>query len=269
MEYFTRGEFGKLRGVDLNSLRYYEKLGLLRPAYADPNTKYHYYTSEQLAELDTIQLCISVGIPLSRLKEYVDGSGNLQHRRLLEDGRKQMEEKVQELRNAINRVEYSLQYMDDDVKYRDRPGLYTRKIRERYIYTKEYDGKNEDARRIEMLAAELYAEAQEKGLSPIPPMGQIFQSVNGTHRHELFFEVTSRPVPEDGSVVRVPETECLCRQVRLSPDTDLIALIKDSFAWEPNMTIVVSNMIFDKFCFGSRPCELQAVTQEPETRSEG
>lgn len=36
--YFTISRFARLRGIDINSLRYYERLGILKPAWTDPHT---------------------------------------------------------------------------------------------------------------------------------------------------------------------------------------------------------------------------------------
>lgn len=257
MKYFTRGEFAKLRNVAFNSLRYYEKMGLLRPAHTDPQTKYRYYAPEQLAELDTIQLCILLGIPLNRLEEYMDCDGNLQYRSLLEDGHKLMQEKVWELQSGINKVERALQLIDQNKLYEDKKGYYKRDMPNRAVFTLNYDGNNTDTHKIEILAAQLYAQAQEKNLSPILPMGQLFQTINGEPRHYLFFEIAAEHFDEDARIMRLQKTECICHQVNLSPDTDLIALIKNTFEFSPNMTIVVSNMLFDKFCFKDSPCELQ------------
>lgn len=257
MKFFTRGEFAKLRNVAFNSLRYYEKLGLLRPARTDPETKYRYYAPEQLAELDTIQLCILLGIPLNRLEDYMDKDGNLQYRSLLEDGHRLMQEKVWELQSGINKVERALQLIDQNKLYKDKKGYYKRNIPKRTIFTLNYDGNNGDAHKIETLAAQLYAQAQEKNLSPILPMGQLFQTINGNPQYYLFFEIAAEHFEDDIRIMQLPQKECICHQVNLSPDTDLVALIKDTFKFNPNMMIVVSNIIFDKFCFKDSPCELQ------------
>ena len=73
--YFTISKFARLRGIDINSLRYYERLGILIPAYTAPHTRYRYYTAEQLSILDMILLCINLGVPLKELKAYFDEAG--------------------------------------------------------------------------------------------------------------------------------------------------------------------------------------------------
>lgn len=81
--YFTISRFARLRGIDINSLRYYERLGILKPAWTDPHTRYRYYTAEQLSILDMILLCINLGVPLKELKAYFDENGRFQNRACL------------------------------------------------------------------------------------------------------------------------------------------------------------------------------------------
>ena len=52
--YFLISEFAKLRDININSLRYYEKLGLLKPAIVDENNGYRYYSAEQVSLLNKI-----------------------------------------------------------------------------------------------------------------------------------------------------------------------------------------------------------------------
>ena len=76
------GELTKLRNVNVQSLRYYEKLGILVPVYINPESGYRYYSLEQIMILDTIILCIELGIPLKDLKNYVDDKGQLEFEHL-------------------------------------------------------------------------------------------------------------------------------------------------------------------------------------------
>jgi len=68
--YFTISEFAKLRNININSLRYYEKLGLLKPAIIDENNGYRYYSAEQVSILNKIILCIQLGIPLKEMVKF-------------------------------------------------------------------------------------------------------------------------------------------------------------------------------------------------------
>ena len=52
---FSIGRLAKLTGVHIQSLRYYEALSILRPAYIDPDSGYRYYTYSQTRIVVAIQ----------------------------------------------------------------------------------------------------------------------------------------------------------------------------------------------------------------------
>ena len=42
------GEFGRLFDIDVQTLRYYDTIGLMEPAYRDTNTGYRSYRFDQV-----------------------------------------------------------------------------------------------------------------------------------------------------------------------------------------------------------------------------
>jgi DNA-binding transcriptional MerR regulator len=76
-DYLSIGKVAKRKGVSIKSLRYYDEIGILKPAYVNQATNYRYYKEEQLFLIDAITLCIELGIPLKNLPGYraEDGSG--------------------------------------------------------------------------------------------------------------------------------------------------------------------------------------------------
>ena len=74
-EYLTIGEIGKLTEINPKSIRYYERIGILQPAWIDPETGYRYYRPEQIHHLFAIKTCIHFGIPLREFPKYMkDGT---------------------------------------------------------------------------------------------------------------------------------------------------------------------------------------------------
>ena len=57
-KWLSIGEFSKLSDVNIKSLRYYDSLGILKPAYVDPESRYRYYSFPQLQIVEAIKLCI-------------------------------------------------------------------------------------------------------------------------------------------------------------------------------------------------------------------
>ena len=53
-DYFSIGELADFQQISKQTLIYYDKIGLFRPAYVDPQTGYRYYSASQIDYLDTI-----------------------------------------------------------------------------------------------------------------------------------------------------------------------------------------------------------------------
>ncbi len=67
------GEFSKLCGVSVKTLRHYEKMGLLMPAEVDSITGYRYYHVEQMQQMMTIRHLKDVGFSLDEIADLLVG----------------------------------------------------------------------------------------------------------------------------------------------------------------------------------------------------
>lgn len=100
------GALSKQTGVHIKSLRYYDSLGILRPAYVDPSSGYRYYNLQQIPVVGAIQLCIDLGISLKHFTEYYsESSGQLRYARLIERGTALAKEKIQTLQERLSNLE--------------------------------------------------------------------------------------------------------------------------------------------------------------------
>ncbi len=138
------GEMAKSRNVNVQSLRYYEKLGILCPVYVNPETGYRYYAPEQIMVLDTILLCIHLGIPLKELKNYVNADGQLEFERLLQYGRELATEKIRKIETGLASVNDTLQQINAQKAYLGRAGYYSRPVQTRCCITLPCAPKMED-----------------------------------------------------------------------------------------------------------------------------
>lgn len=66
------GTVARLAQVSVRTLRHYDDLGLLRPAYVDPLTGYRHYTPDQLLRLHRILVLRDLGVPLSEVGRLLD-----------------------------------------------------------------------------------------------------------------------------------------------------------------------------------------------------
>ncbi len=65
------GEMSKLHGITIQTLRYYDKIDLLKPSEVDPRTNYRYYYLEACDRLARINIFKSLGLPLEDIKKNV------------------------------------------------------------------------------------------------------------------------------------------------------------------------------------------------------
>ena len=68
---FTIGEISKHQNISRQTLIFYDKIGLFRPAYVDPENGYRYYSAAQLDYLDTICIMKKFGFSLDEIKSHM------------------------------------------------------------------------------------------------------------------------------------------------------------------------------------------------------
>ena len=68
---FSIGELASYQNISKQTLIYYDKIGLFKPAYVDPDNKYRYYTVKQVDYLDTILIMKEMGFTLNEIQEHM------------------------------------------------------------------------------------------------------------------------------------------------------------------------------------------------------
>ncbi|MCG2769146.1 MAG: helix-turn-helix domain-containing protein, partial [Anaerolineae bacterium] len=103
---FKIGEFSKLSQVAVKTLRYYDEIGLLKPAEVDRFTSYRYYSAAQLPRLHRILALKDLGLSLAQVARLLDGDlPSEQIRGMLRMKQVQLQQQVQEEQARLARVE--------------------------------------------------------------------------------------------------------------------------------------------------------------------
>lgn len=99
----TIGDISKKTGCSIKSLRYYDSIGVLKPAYVDKKTNYRYYTFEQTRIIEILQLCVLLDINLKDAKKiYIKDDNTMNYSDLIEYGKKITKEKIHNLQRNLN-----------------------------------------------------------------------------------------------------------------------------------------------------------------------
>ncbi len=105
-ELFRIGEFSKLTKTTIKTLRYYDKVGLLKPAFVDSATSYRYYTEGQIPIMRRILALKDAGLSnddIARILDTQNGSDDM--RQILLARRKMLEESMAMVRGQLTEIE--------------------------------------------------------------------------------------------------------------------------------------------------------------------
>lgn len=102
------GELSKSFQISIDTLRYYDRIGLLKP-YVDPTNNYRYYSAEQIIFLKMIMLGKYTGIPLKELKETYCSDNISDYYTLMERTNEHLKAQKEELERQI---EYTSSMLD-------------------------------------------------------------------------------------------------------------------------------------------------------------
>jgi DNA-binding transcriptional MerR regulator len=102
------GEFGRLGGVSVRTLRHYDEIGLLRPATVDPDTGYRGYAAQQLGQLNRIIALKELGLSLTQARLLLSGITVEELHGMLILRRAQLEHELDQHRNQLLGVEARL-----------------------------------------------------------------------------------------------------------------------------------------------------------------
>lgn len=224
-KYFTIGEISKMKGVGIKSLRYYDKVGVLKPAYINQETGYRYYTAEQLFFLDNILLSIELGIPLKEFLNFIDEEGNIRLQSFLSYARNLMQEKRKRLETGITKTEYILNDISRHKKDKKRTVPYVRFLPERNIIKipfGEGDYSTEYAEKI----TQLVFLAEENRLHTTYLAGLIHYLSPSETKRFIYIEVleNAAELPE---FTKIPagNYRCICsKNILFDDDSPLLSL---------------------------------------------
>lgn len=71
-KYFSVGEMAKAAHVTSETLRHYDRIGLVKPSKKDNLTNYRYYTEKDLVRINTVRALQQMDMPLQKIKEVLE-----------------------------------------------------------------------------------------------------------------------------------------------------------------------------------------------------
>lgn len=136
---FRIGEFSRIARVSCRQLRFYDEIGLLRPARIDAGSGYRFYSAAQLSRLNRILALRDLGLSLTQIGRVLEGElstdelrGMLLMRRAeVAQSIEAESQRLRQIESRIVQIEAEGRLPADDVVLRSEPARRLLSIRQR------------------------------------------------------------------------------------------------------------------------------------------
>ena len=221
---FSIGKLSKLTGVHIQSLRYYEELGILKPAYTDPDTRYRYYTFSHMRIVEAFQYSAELDIPLKEFKNFLlEEDGQIDYAKLIDYGIQSTNEKMRRILKRLTFLENVQWEMEHARKCSTTPCIKS-SFPEKLCWAVPYEG-TQTGSGFHTAVYRLISDMEKNGLRAGYSNGQILFYTKERISSYLFIDIreTDRPLESFPMIMRIPAGEYLCS---VSDKSDILSAPK-------------------------------------------
>lgn len=134
-EYLSITEMAKLRKVTSETLRYYDRIGILTPSYIDPETNYRYYSVRKSEKLGVIRELRELGMSIEEIKEYFTDCNLQKSIRMITKHYYEMQKDIERKLFLCNKIAKKLAFLGELTSLQDINTPCIKKFPERYMLT--------------------------------------------------------------------------------------------------------------------------------------
>lgn len=133
-KYFSVGEAAKAVHTTSETLRHYDRIGLVTPSQKDEWTNYRYYTEQDIVRLNTVRALQLMDLPLREIKRVLEYDDLKKIIEFLEQADRKADEKITALQYSKQKIQ--LAKADYERKLKGQPnlnGIFSKDLPERVI----------------------------------------------------------------------------------------------------------------------------------------
>lgn len=216
--YMSIAELAKLRNVSTDTLRYYDKIGLFKPAYVDPQTHYRYYSVLQYEKLGTINELRKLDMSLHEIKKFFDHRNVSQSISILEIQEKKLSKIIKDYVELHKIVSEKILFLNNVIKQAQEKKINIKTFPERRIIKLGHlDSNDEDISHF-FLNLENIVKYNASEIAPIVAsnrMGYVIfekdiKASNFLEVNSVFAFVKDHESVDEKYVTRVPAGKYVC-----------------------------------------------------------
>lgn len=204
----TIGEVSKMKNMTTKALRFYDKIGLLKPYSVDQINQYRYYHPDQLMHLDIIKAARNLEISPNELIPLFSRQDSAGLVALLQAQREKALEKLQKLQNVLTGIDHIQNNMLAAEKSIACDTVYTREIPQRHILTRPWL-EADDPQNIQNAFSALDILVDELDGIATYESGVLYKISNHNTLPDKLFTTVAKPVRSE-YYDSIPEGTYLC-----------------------------------------------------------
>ncbi len=167
-------EMAQIHDISRQTLIYYDKIGLFRPAITDETNGYRYYSTLQIPLLREICFLRSIGMPLEDIRKHNEYNASTSTIELLESQREKINIQMSRLREQLHQIEKRVRVYQDAGSYEDaeyRPVITY--FPDRWVIYREWDSDDLTRYGMHYTLMKIWNEAEKHGLLPSRRWGAL------------------------------------------------------------------------------------------------
>lgn len=133
-KYFSIGEAAKIVHTTTETLRHYDRIGLVKPGKKDEWTKYRYYTEQDIVRLNTVRALQLMDLPLQEIKKVLEYDDLEKIVEFLSQAEKKADEKIAAIQYSKSKIQLAKADYEEKLQARkNQPGTFIKEMPERVI----------------------------------------------------------------------------------------------------------------------------------------
>ena len=133
-KYFSIGEAAKAVHTTTETLRHYDRIGLVKPSKKDEWTNYRYYTEQDIVRLNTVRALQLMDLSLKEIKKVLEYDDLEKIVAFLSQAEKKADEKIAALQYSKSKIQLAKADYEKKLQMRNHPnGIFIKDSPERVI----------------------------------------------------------------------------------------------------------------------------------------
>ena len=203
------GEFSKIGGASIKSLRYYDRINILKPVYVDLDSGYRYYAYNQVYLLEILQFAIELDIPLREISGFTNGQDIVDLSAFGVYAQEAAQKKISTLQKGLKFIDFFAQRLMDKYPF---GSVYTREFPKKHFCVVPYEKTFEEADPVEVakliLGAPYYEVVADDYINEALEYGMLCEYSPAGIRRYVFMQVPGELAKSDCKVIPGGEYHC-------------------------------------------------------------